>query len=76
MSTEIQWRFEFRPEHDGTLSLEAAVFQALGAASACWENLEGAGVFQSERAKEIGEALLEVIPELIPGPMTIPTPEP
>jgi hypothetical protein len=35
-----------------------AVFQAVGAASACWENLEGAGVFQSDRAKEIGEELM------------------
>jgi len=50
--------FEFTPEHDGTLSIESAVFQALGAASTCWENLTWTGVFQSDRAKEIGEALL------------------
>lgn len=34
-----------------------AVFLALGAASACWETLEGAGVFESDRAQQIGRAL-------------------
>lgn len=43
---------------------EAAVFQALGAASTCWERPEAAGVFDSDRAKEIGEALLEVLDQL------------
>lgn len=37
----------------------SAVFQALGAASTCWESLEHTGVFDSTRAKEIGEALLK-----------------
>lgn len=41
--------------------LETAVFESLGAASACWDNLEGAGVFQSERCKEVGDQLLERI---------------
>lgn len=36
-----------------------AVFEALGAASACWSNLEGAGVFDAERAGRIGDDLLE-----------------
>lgn len=36
---------------------EAAVYSAIGAATSCWDNLEGAGVFQSERAKAIGIAL-------------------
>jgi len=40
-------------------TLEDLVFQALGAASACWANLEGAGVFESDRAKAIGDELLE-----------------
>lgn len=34
-----------------------AVFLALGAASACWENLADAGVFQSEEAQQVGRAL-------------------
>lgn len=54
-------KFEFYREYDGSLPLESAVFQALGAASVCWESMEGTGIFQSDRAKEIGEALLEVI---------------
>lgn len=53
--------FEFHREHDGSLSLDSAVFQALGAASTCWESLEGTGVFDSTRAKEIGDTLLAFI---------------
>lgn len=55
--------FEFQQEHDSSLSLESAVFQALGAASTCWESLHGTGVFQSDRAKEIGEVLMAKIRE-------------
>jgi hypothetical protein len=44
-----------------TENLEEAVFQALGAASVCWESMEGTGVFQSDRAKQIGEELLGII---------------
>lgn len=54
-------KFEFLPEHDGTVPIESAVFQALGAASVCWEEMSGTGTFQSDRAKEIGEALIERI---------------
>lgn len=39
-------------------SLQAAVGQAVGAASMCWENVSGAGVFDDRLAKEISEALL------------------
>lgn len=39
-------------------SLEQAVQIAVGAASACWENLEGAGVFDDRRATEVSEQLL------------------
>ena len=42
----------------GAETLEEAVFTALGAASVCWESMEGTGVFQSDRAKAIGDALL------------------
>ena len=49
------------------------VFQALGAASMCWENVSGAGVFDSTRASQIGDNLmsglrsrrLAVTPEMI-----------
>lgn len=46
---------------DKATSLEEAVFQALGAASVCWENIDKAGVFKSERARDIGIELLEWI---------------
>lgn len=41
-----------------------AVFQALGAASVCWEQIEKAGVFESTRAKAIGDALISRLSEL------------
>jgi hypothetical protein len=44
--------------------LHAAVFEAVGAASACWMNLEGAGVFKSDHAKKVAEALWERIDAL------------
>lgn len=50
--------FAFQPDEDGTLSLEGAVFQALGAASTCWSETTG-GVFDSTRARTIGDALVE-----------------
>jgi len=40
---------------------ESEIFQALGATSACWSHLEGAGVFESTRAKDIGEELCKKI---------------
>lgn len=41
--------------------LTQAVFTALGAASACWDNLEDAGVFESERARRWGNDLVKWI---------------
>lgn len=54
-------KFEFTPERDGSQSRRSLVMQALGAASVCWDYPEGAGTFRAERAKEIGEALLEAL---------------
>lgn len=56
---EPDFEFEFEP-----LDLQSAVYQALGAASVCWENLDSAGIFQSDRAVLIGEALIQRIKEL------------
>lgn len=42
------------PDH----TIEEAVFQALGAASMCWEWPQFAGVFDSIRAQAIGEELM------------------
>lgn len=53
--------FDFSVEHDGSLSTASAVFQALGYASTCWENMSGTGVFQSERAKQAGDRLMELL---------------
>lgn len=39
--------------------IDTAVFEALGAASVCWESMEGTGVFDSTRCKQIGDELLE-----------------
>lgn len=41
-----------------TDELETKVFEALGAASTCWESLEGTGVFDSDRAKDLGDELV------------------
>ena len=65
--TDVQ-TFHFSPEHDGSVPLETAVFQALGAASVCWDPWDGKGVFMSERAKEIGDALVAYVREMYPHP--------
>lgn len=49
--------FEFQWSESETPNLEAAINQALGAASMCWDSPEAAGVFDSTRAKEIGDKL-------------------
>lgn len=36
----------------------ALIFQALGAASTCWQDMTGTGIFDSDRAKRIGDELL------------------
>lgn len=43
--------------------LESVVFQALGTASLCWIP-KPAGVFDSQTAKEVGDALVEAIRKL------------
>ena len=45
----------------GATTLQEAVFQALGAASVCWDDMSGTGVFQSDRAKQIGDELMVFI---------------
>ena len=49
---------------DQATTLREAVFMALGAASTCWDNPEGAGVFHSDRCQEIGDELMERIERL------------
>jgi len=44
-----------------TDNLRTLIFEALGEASMCWEFPEKAGVFQNDRAEQIGNKLLEEI---------------
>jgi hypothetical protein len=53
-----KWEPTRRADDEAPLSLSEAVGQSLGAASACWENLAGAGVFESTRCGEIYEWLM------------------
>lgn len=41
--------------------LRTKISLAVGAASACWDNLSGAGVFESERASQIAKDLCEEV---------------
>lgn len=51
-----QFEFSVRPGEE--LTLEEAVFQALGAASTCWDDISAAGVFHSECCKDVGDKLV------------------
>jgi hypothetical protein len=44
---------------DHTLGIEDFICQAIGAASVCWEHPGRAGVFDSERAKQIADEVLD-----------------
>lgn len=44
-----------------TEKLRHIILETMGEASMCWETPEGAGVFQTERAIEIGERLIRDI---------------
>jgi hypothetical protein len=59
--------FAFVHDHDGSLTLRSAIFQAIGAASTCWDTLDKAGVFHSEQAKAIGDAVCALIIEKFPA---------
>lgn len=59
--TEERAPFAFQPDSEGELTLQAAVYQAIGAASVCWEHMTGTGIYDDGRAVEIAEALLERI---------------
>lgn len=56
---------DWRQELAGADSLEEAVGLAIGAASVCWTNPGGAGVFLSGRAAEISEALVELVRDYV-----------
>ena len=51
---------EYVPKYDREFDkkpLDQSIYEAIGAASACWETLEHAGVYQSEDALDIGRQL-------------------
>ena len=58
---ERDWDSTYRDMLDNADSLDELVYLALGAASACWTNLDGAGTFESTRATLLGKALIEQI---------------
>ena len=60
MTIEID-EFGYFKTDDEALSLESAIFQALGAVSMCWEFPYAGGEFQSSWAKEIGDNLVSYI---------------
>lgn len=57
--------FQFDKEDDGSLSLESAVYQALGRASTCWESMAGTGVFDDAAAHDTGQKLLAFLKNYI-----------
>ena len=79
----VKWAPQFTREELEVQSpdeqLARAVFQALGAASMCWDDINQAGVFRSDLARSIGNGLLEWlrsrgewsaltdVPEVAPG---------
>lgn len=67
---EVGTPFEFTSRNGEELTLHAAVFEALGAASTCWKPGTGDAVFDDRRAKEVGNKLIDFIqvqanPELL-----------
>jgi hypothetical protein len=58
---------------DPARQLRQAVFQALGAASMCWESPGAAGVFKSELATVIGDELVAFIEGQRPTPAPSPS---
>jgi hypothetical protein len=53
--------FTFQVGEGEKLNVGNVVYQALGGASMCWEHVDRAGVFLSERALEVGERLIEAL---------------
>lgn len=43
------------------LTLAGLIGQAVGAASVCWEDMSGTGVFQDQQAREIVDVVVEWI---------------
>lgn len=50
---------DVKDEIANALTIKEAIGLAMGAASSCWENLQGAGTFESERASELVDVLYD-----------------
>jgi hypothetical protein len=56
--------------HNQPETLSEVIFQGVGAGSACWDNLSGAGIFESDRAKIIADEMVAwVKANYIPKPL-------
>lgn len=56
---------------DGAEDPRAAIYQAIGAGSVCWTKMHRQGIFESERACAVAEALIRRLADfglLIDGP--------
>lgn len=53
------------PTFENCKTIGEVLFQAMGFASVCWDNMENTGEFQVTLAKEAGEAALARIEEMI-----------
>lgn len=57
MQVDEQWLDEMTKKLDDAPDTLTAIQLAIGAASMCWENVDRAGVFQSDQAGAISELL-------------------
>jgi hypothetical protein len=58
-------RYSFTAPGDEDVDLSGAIHQAIGAGSMCWENVNGAGVFDDRSARGIAAALEEFVNEVM-----------
>jgi len=56
------WTPDIEDDRPGD-QLITAVFQAVGSASMCWEHVDRAGVFLTDRAKWVAEGLIDWLHE-------------
>ncbi len=61
MSERILPRLNAPTEAGGIVTIKQIIGEAIGAASVCWESLEGTGVFDSTRASQLIDEVLEEV---------------
>ena len=60
-ATSLRREAWFGVSLDITRGWDEKVMMAIGEASMCWSNIEGAGVFDSAKAKQIGDDLVKYL---------------